>query len=665
MTYRFYITIGSSQVEVHPLNFMKTSLVDAQDEGEIFYRRKFNGTLRFIGDDFDLFYMVESVEPCTEMFLLIEQKDSGADTYHTYWEGRFSTMDGRFDLDNCFFEVTPKPYDSYSSFDKDADTEYNIIVGIATTATAKTYDAEYDNCRWLEDVIEYILSQIEPGATYQSTFFQNATNPVTLDTNKYRYLMIAQKSDIKRPAATNPASMGMLSWNGLMSILRMYNVFWTFDGTTVRIEHYDYWSSSAGLNLTTQALAKKSNKYSYLRDNMNRQEKFNFMEWGNRNFGQHVISYSANCTEESIYEYKNNVTTDVDFIYKCANSLSDLDPSLVTDEGWVILATYPSGGDNLVYYGTAYEDPAAAHNYVNSWSYLLYNYFMHGRVLIEGKINGVDMEFISARRTKSQSIAAIVCHEDGYDPNDYITTELGETWLAGQKGYVKEATIHPDGRVEFNLLYGEDRNETPSPVTKYKTLHCVVDLPRYVDSYLSEPNIVDTYYTVLFDEGTETEECLEILIPAGTVHQQDIADVEHTTVDGIYTEHSSLSGWIFVYNDNETWTEIADCGSPPAPPASPPAATTCYPPTQADQWDCVEVGWLPIASASYYEVYRSIDGGVYEYVIMLPSTETTFTDCESSNHDYRPATFCYKIKACNAAGCSDFSNEECVEVNTA
>ena len=72
----------------------------------------------------------------------------------------------------------------------------------------------------------------------------------------------------------------------------------------------------------------------------------------------------------------------MDFIYKCANSLSDLDPSLVTDEGWVILATYPSGGDNLVYYGTAYEDPAAAHNYVNSWSYLLYNYFMHGRVLI-------------------------------------------------------------------------------------------------------------------------------------------------------------------------------------------------------------------------------------------------------------------------------------------
>ena len=58
MTYRFYITLGSSQIEVHPLNFMKTSLVDSQESGEIFYRRKFNGTLRFIGDDFDLIYMV-------------------------------------------------------------------------------------------------------------------------------------------------------------------------------------------------------------------------------------------------------------------------------------------------------------------------------------------------------------------------------------------------------------------------------------------------------------------------------------------------------------------------------------------------------------------------------------------------------------------------------
>ena len=151
---------------------------------------------------------------------MIEQKDSGADTWHTYWEGRFTTSDGRFDLDNCTFDVTPKPYDNYSNFDKNGDVEFNVLLGVSTTVIAKTYDEEYDDCRWIKDVIEYLISQIEPGAIYQSTFFQNAINPITGDTNKYNYLMIAQKSDIKRPGATNPASVGMISWNGLMQMLR-------------------------------------------------------------------------------------------------------------------------------------------------------------------------------------------------------------------------------------------------------------------------------------------------------------------------------------------------------------------------------------------------------------------------------------------------------------
>ena len=196
MTYRFYITIGSSQVEVHPLNFMKTSLVDAQDEGEIFYRRKFNGTLRFIGDDFDLFYMVESVEPCTEIFLLIEQKDSGANTYHTYWEGYFSTTNGTFDLDNCTFDVTPKPYDDYKNFDNYGDKEYNLFAygapdndkETSTILPAVTYDRNF----WLTDVIEYIVQNIEPAAAIESNFLNNATNPVTNDVNKWRYLMLAR-----------------------------------------------------------------------------------------------------------------------------------------------------------------------------------------------------------------------------------------------------------------------------------------------------------------------------------------------------------------------------------------------------------------------------------------------------------------------------------------
>ena len=47
MRYRFYITALSSRIEVFPLNHWKTSLVDERDDGKVYYRRKFSGSLQF------------------------------------------------------------------------------------------------------------------------------------------------------------------------------------------------------------------------------------------------------------------------------------------------------------------------------------------------------------------------------------------------------------------------------------------------------------------------------------------------------------------------------------------------------------------------------------------------------------------------------------------
>ena len=145
---------------------------------------------------------------------------------------------------------------------------------------------------------------------------------------------------------------------------------------------------------------------------------------------------------------------------------------------------------------------------------------------------------------------------------------------------------------------------------------------------------------------------------------QDEDSADHAVVSGINTSDSSMDGWVFSYNDNDTWTEIADCGSPPAPPVNPPNAPVCYGATQSDMWECVNVGWSNPATTTYYEIWRSIDGGDYELVDTVPGTWSEYDDCESQDHGYRPAAFCYKIKACNVTGCSAFSNEECVDVNT-
>ena len=45
--YRFYVTLTTISYEVFPLNFLATSLIDSQTEGQAFYRRTFNGELVF------------------------------------------------------------------------------------------------------------------------------------------------------------------------------------------------------------------------------------------------------------------------------------------------------------------------------------------------------------------------------------------------------------------------------------------------------------------------------------------------------------------------------------------------------------------------------------------------------------------------------------------
>ena len=158
---------------------------------------------------------------------------------------------------------------------------------------------EYKENYFITDVIEHLLQKFAPAATLTSFFLQNATNPVLGGVNQYQYLTIAQKSDIKRPNATNPATIGMMSLKRILEMLRMYNLFWTFDGSVLRIEHYDFWTSADGLDLRTQSLAQKSNKYSYLKDRMPKYEKFTFAESKDGNFTEHIISYSSPCVSES------------------------------------------------------------------------------------------------------------------------------------------------------------------------------------------------------------------------------------------------------------------------------------------------------------------------------------------------------------------------------
>jgi hypothetical protein len=510
MTYRFYLTVGSSVTEVFPLNFLESTLNDEQEGENVFYRRKFNGNLTFINnngdDDFDLLLSIDQNTPCAK--LLFEIKRAGVN----YWSGCFSTTDGKFDLDKCTFEVAPLPNDDYLDILDKAEDQYNILTVTPIITTRTVFGNIYTRNRLLWDVIEYLAGNVKSGATVSSDFFTAATNPATLSDNDLLHLTIAQKSDIIRPSSSEAATEAMMSWNELMEILwAMFQVKWDYDAATdtINVEHVSWWSYSAGLDLRTQLISKAGNKFSYLKEKMPKYEKFSFMESFSLGFAGHPIWYDSSCVDQNpnsnTKETTINVTTDLEYIIN--------NPLEIADEGFVILCNYLAGATYFIRLSVKLNMPL-------SWTQLHNCYFRHNRVLIEGYMNNSLVTFWTAQKTKLQPTFAIVCPSDNFDPSDEVTTELGESW--GVKGKVKDSSLNPNGEMKLSLIYGPPDNEQ-TPIENEKTILIV-----------TEPNN--------YDENTNAFSAY-LSIPSG-------ADIDILIRETIYNSDDSVhctGGW-------ETWT---------------------------------------------------------------------------------------------------------------
>ncbi len=467
--YRFYITIGSTETEVFPLNFLESAIVDEkQDVPRAYYRQPFQGTLTFVNnngnDDFDLLYAAELVTPCDPILLRIERVGV------TYWEGQFSTTDGKWDLDNCTFTVTPKLADDYVDMLDKADIQHNILdiaTEVTTTALLGATTEVYTHNRWLykpgsDNVIEFLASDatigIKPGCTVSSDFFSDATNYVTENDNHLTLLTLAQKSDIKRPSSSDPATTAMLSWNELMDILwGMFQVCWSYDsGTdTINVEHISWFTQGAGIDLRTQTITQNTNKYEYLKEKMPKYESWQFTEADDSNFVGTPIYYDSKCVDPdpdtNTRKTVINITTDLEYIIT--------NDDAIADEGFVMLCNYLDGGNYFVEFEGGELLATVKLNMHLSVANLQNRYFRHNRVLIDGYMNGNLETFWTAQKTKHQPCFAIICPDTGYDPDDLITTELGETWFGGEKAQVDRGELKPSGEMKFDLLYGSEDNE--------------------------------------------------------------------------------------------------------------------------------------------------------------------------------------------------------------
>jgi len=129
------------------------------------------------------------------------------------------------------------------------------------------------------------------------------------------------------------------------------------------------------------------------------------MEGGDGNYVNHTISYQVECVNNDEGSTKSEavkVTTDLSYIIECMSSVGM--EGNISDDGWVILANEYDSVDYHVYYGISYASFYASYNYVNSWSYLLRAFFLHDRVLMTGLIQGIAIDFISARNSRNNPL---------------------------------------------------------------------------------------------------------------------------------------------------------------------------------------------------------------------------------------------------------------------
>ena len=109
---------------VRPIYKDDLTIEYAKENGEMFFRRKLNGYLTFVREDYD-FILSRTIEYKFELVLFISY-DRGK-TWEEYWKGFFYWGDCEFDDDSKKCSVNPSCEDEYTKILEGIENEYDLI----------------------------------------------------------------------------------------------------------------------------------------------------------------------------------------------------------------------------------------------------------------------------------------------------------------------------------------------------------------------------------------------------------------------------------------------------------------------------------------------------------------------------------------------------------
>ena len=252
------------------------------------------------------------------------------------WEFCDLTPDGDFEFTRAVMNWEPDTGDDWI---EDGGKYY-----LPTCNTGYTFNIYYPNARAFKDIVEYIVDDIGSW-TYTSQFFNDATHPITVDTNKLTNLIFGQKSDFKG-VVSDLATKGTIALGELLEYIRdTFQVYFNIvsgvfylEGVRYYENGLDYNSAPSTLDLTSIPYSDyitQTNKYSFLRERMPHRERWSFMDTENEDFVGQDILYDAAASsardKDTIVERSLNRLT-MDYKY-----VKDF-PDKVADDGFLLLA---------------------------------------------------------------------------------------------------------------------------------------------------------------------------------------------------------------------------------------------------------------------------------------------------------------------------------------
>jgi hypothetical protein len=287
-----------------------------------------------------------------------------------------------------------------------------------------TTELQYKNAISLVDSLAYAASQCADVEAFQSAFFTAETNPVTLTASRTANIYLIQKSDAKRPMATQEATKGEITWGNLINtVCNYFNCRWWIEDNTLRIEHISTIVKNYGIDLTVSPYSETTinrNRISFDTNRILKSESWNTFEYGNDDFKGLPITYADDCTtiggkyNTKTYEL-SDIMTDLGYIQLNSDESSDTGFCMIACDGSdkVINEVGKITGNTII---NGHLSIANLHDL----------YHRHNRVWLNGTLNGTSVLFESALKLrKLEPLSIVKCCDTEFNAIDSVTTALG------------------------------------------------------------------------------------------------------------------------------------------------------------------------------------------------------------------------------------------------